>query len=159
MTLGVLGGAVGLGLAYAALRILVARGPDTLPRLREIAIDPVVLAFAVGVSLLSGAFFGVMPVLKHAGPRITTSLRGVGRAFSQGPERRSASNTLVVVQVALALVLLISSGLVIRTFQHLRSVQPGFTHPEEILILHSMLPATFCTGAGPRDADGKRHSG
>ena len=106
MTLGVLGGAVGLGLAYAALRILVAKGPDTLPRLREIGIDPVVLAFALGVSLLSGVLFGVIPVVKYAGPRLATALRGVGRTFSDGRERHRARNTLVVVQVALALVLL-----------------------------------------------------
>jgi putative ABC transport system permease protein len=140
MTLGVLGGALGLGLAYAGLRILAAKGPATLPRLDEIGIDPFVLAFALGVSLLSGALFGVLPVLKYAGLRVATALRGVGRSFSQGRERHRARHTLVVVQVALALVLLVSSGLMIRTFQQLRRVQPGFTRPEEILILHSTIP-------------------
>jgi predicted permease len=140
MTLGVLGGVLGLGLAWAALRILVAKGPDTLPRLHEIGIDPFVLAFALGVSLVSGAFFGVIPVLKYAGPHVATALCGVGRTFSHGRERHRVRNTLVVVQVALALVLLISSGLMIRTFQQLRSVPPGFAHPEEIQILHSMIP-------------------
>jgi predicted permease len=140
MTLGVLGGALGVGLASAALRILVAKGPDTLPRLGEIGIDSLVLAFAFGVSLLSGVLFGVIPIVKYAGPRIGTALQGVGRTFSEGRERHRARNTLVVVQVAIALVLLISSGLMIRTFQKLRSVQPGFTHPGEIQILHSMIP-------------------
>jgi predicted permease len=140
-TLGLLGGAVGLGLAYAALQILIAKGPDTLPRLRDVGIDPVVLAFTLAVSLLSGVLFGVIPVVKYAGPRIATALRGVGRAFSDGRERHRARNTLVVVQVALALVLLIGSGLMIRTFQQLRSVHPGFTRPEEIQILHSTMPA------------------
>ena len=140
MTLGMMGGAMGLGLASVALRILVANGPAALPRLGEIAIDPLVLAFTLGVSLFSGALFGVMPVLKYAGPRVATALRGVGRTFSEGRERHRARNVLVVVQVAIALVLLVSSGLMIRTFQRLRSVQPGFTHPEEILILHSIVP-------------------
>ncbi len=140
MTLGMLGGALGLGLAYAALRILAAKGPDTLPRLHEIGIDPVVLAFAFGASILSGVLFGVLPVLKYAGPRVATALGSAGRTFSEDRARHRARNTLVVVQVAIALVLLISSGLMIRTFQHLRRVQPGFTHPEEILILHSMVP-------------------
>jgi len=143
MTLSVIGGALGLGLAYAALRVLVMKGPDTLPRLREIGIDPGVLAFAFGVSLLSGALFGVIPVLKYTGPQVATALRGVGRTFSQGRERHRARNLLVVVQVALALVLLISSGLMIRTFQQLRNVKPGFTGPEEIQILHSMAPASI----------------
>lgn len=140
VTLGMLGGSLGLGLAYAALRTLAAKGPATLPRLHEIAIDPLVLAFALGVSLFSGALFGLIPILKYAGPRIATSLRGVGRTFSQDRERHRARNTLVVVQMALALVLLISSGLMIRTFQHLHGVEPGFTHPENILIVHSMMP-------------------
>jgi putative ABC transport system permease protein len=147
MTLGVLGGALGLGLAWAALRILVAKGPVTLPRLHEIGIDPFVLAFGIGVSLLSGALFGVIPVLKYAGPGVATALRGVGRTFSLGRERHRARNTLVVVQVALALVLLVSSGLMIRTFQQLRRVQPGFAHPEEILIVHSMTPAAVTSAA------------
>ena len=140
MVLGVLGGALGLGLAYAALRILVAKGQAMLPRLGEIRVDPLVLAFALVVSLLSGALFGLIPIFKYAGPRVANALRGVGRTFSQGRERHRARNTLVVVQMALALVLLICSGLMIRTFQHLRNIRPGFTHPEEIQILHSFGP-------------------
>jgi putative ABC transport system permease protein len=140
IALAVLGGALGLGLAYAALRILVVRGPGTLPRLNEIGIDPLVLSFAFGVSLLSGVLFGVIPIVKYAGRRLATALRGIGRTFSHDRERHRARHVLVVVQVALALVLSIGSGLMIRTFQHLRSVQPGFTHPEEIQILHSMIP-------------------
>ncbi|SRR5579883_714268 len=140
MMLGVLGGALGLALASAGLQILVATGPATLPRLSEIGIAPEVLAFALGVSLLSGALFGMMPVWKYAGPRAVTALRSVGRTFSQSRERHRARNTLVVVQVALALVLLIGSGLMIRTFEELRSVQPGFTHPEQIQIVHSLIP-------------------
>src|SRR5262245_42673092 len=143
LTLGLLGGALGLGLAYAALRILVVRGPDTLPRLNEIGIDPLVLSFAFGVSLLSGVLFGVIPIAKYAGPRVATALRGIGRTVSHDRERHRARHVLVVVQVALALVLLIGSGLMIRTFQHLRSVQPVFTHPEEILILHALIPAAI----------------
>ena len=140
MTLGLAGGALGLGLAYAGLRVLVANGPATLPRLGEIGIDSVVLAFAIGVSLLSGALFGVIPVLKYGGARIANTLGGGGRTLSDDRTRHRARNTLVVVQVALALVLLVSSGLMIRTFQQLRRVQPGFTHPDEIQIVHSMVP-------------------
>jgi putative ABC transport system permease protein len=143
LTLAMVGGALGLGLAYAAVRVLVANGPDTLPRLQDIGIDPLVLAFAFAVSLLSGALFGVVAVLKYARPRVATALQGVTRTMSQSRERHRARNTLVVVQVALALVLLIGSGLMVRTFQQLRSVHPGFTHAEEIQILHSMIPAAI----------------
>jgi putative ABC transport system permease protein len=140
LTLGVLGGVLGLGLAYVALRVLVAKGPETLPRLAEIRIDPLALAFALAVSLFSGLLFGLIPVLKYAGPNLAAALKGGGRSISQGRERHRARNTLVVVQVALALVLLIGSGLMIRTFQALRNVQPGFTHPEQVQLLHIVIP-------------------
>jgi predicted permease len=140
LTLGVLGGALGLGLAYAAIRILVARGPATLPRLHEIGIDPLVLAFTLGASLLAGLLFGLIPVVKYAGPHLATALRAGGRSLSSSRERHRARNTLVVVQVALALVLLIGSGLMIRTFQALRNIQPGFTRPEEIQLLRINIP-------------------
>jgi len=79
VTLSVAGGALGLGLAYAALRVLVAKGPTSLPRLNEIAIDPVALAFTLGVSLLTGLLFGLIPVFKYA-------RRAVARF---GPRRRT----------------------------------------------------------------------
>ncbi len=118
----------------------MAKGPETLPRLGEIGIDPVVLAFTVAVSLLAGLLFGLIPVLKYAGPHLATALRGGGRAMSQSRERHRARSTLVVVQVALALVLLVGSGLMIRTFQALRNVQPGFTRPEEVQLLRIVIP-------------------
>jgi predicted permease len=140
VTLSVAGGALGLGLAYGALRVLVAKGPASLPRLNEIAIDPVALAFTAGVSLLTGVLFGLIPVIKYAGPNLATALRGGGRSVSAGRERHRARNTLVVVQVALALVLLVGSGLMLRTFEALRHVQPGFTNPEEIQLMRVFIP-------------------
>jgi putative ABC transport system permease protein len=139
LTLGIMGGVLGLGLAYAAIRILVAKGPATLPRLAEIGIDPIVLGFTLVVSLLAGVLFGLIPVLKYAGPHLATALRAGGRTLSSSRERHRARNTLVVVQVALALVLLIGSGLMIRTFQALRNVQPGFTHPEELQLMRILI--------------------
>jgi putative ABC transport system permease protein len=140
LTLGALGGTLGVALAYAALRVLVAKGPDTLPRLHEIRIDPSVLTFALGVSLLSGLLFGLIPVFKYAGARLAATFGGVGRTIGHSREHHRARNTLVAVQVALALVLLVGSGLMIRTVQKLRDVEPGFTHPEEIQIVHSSIP-------------------
>jgi putative ABC transport system permease protein len=142
LTLGVLGGALGLALADAALRMLVAHGPTTLPRLGEIGIDPLVLGFTLMVSLLAGFFFGLIPAIKYAGPQLASTLRGGGRTMSHGRERHRARNTLVVAQVGLALVLLIGSGLMIRTFQALRSVQPGFTHPEQVQLMRISIPDT-----------------
>ena len=96
----------------------------------------------------SGVLFGLIPVLKYLPCqarewRRRFAGRSAGTRFSQGRERHRARNTLVVVQIALALVLLISSGLMIRTFQHLRNVHAGFTHPEEIQILHAFPPPSM----------------
>jgi predicted permease len=140
VTLAVLGGALGMGLAYGGLRLLLTVGPANLPRLAEISIDPLVLAFALAVSLLAGLLFGLIPVVKYAGPRIALAMRGGGRFMSQSRERHRSQNTLVVAQVSLALVLLVGSGLMIRSFQALRNVQPGFTRPEQIQTVRISIP-------------------
>jgi predicted permease len=142
LTLGVLGGVLGLALAFGALRILVVKGPAMLPRLNEIGIDTWALAFAVAISLASGLLFGIIPVLKYAGPQIAGTLRGGNRTMSHGRERHRARNTLVVLQVGLALVLLIGSGLMIRTFAALRNVAPGFSNPEHVQMMHVSIPET-----------------
>jgi predicted permease len=140
VALGVAGGVLGVGLAYAALRVLVAIGPANLPRLEEISIDRPVLLFTLAISLVAGLLFGLIPVFKYAGPRLNAALRQGGRNSSDGRERHRARSVLVVVQVALALVLLIGSGLMIRTVQALKHVPPGFTQPERILTLHVSIP-------------------
>jgi len=143
LTLGVAGGVLGLGVGYGALRLLVAMGPAGLPRLDEIAIDPWVLAFTLVVSLVSGALFGLVPVLKYAGPAAMNALRQGSRTLGASRQRHRARNALVVAQVALALVLLISSGLMIRTFQALRHVEPGFLHPEQVETLRILIPSAL----------------
>ncbi len=91
VTLGVLGGGLGLALAYAALRMLVAKGPATLPRLGEIGIDPLVLGFTLVVSLLAGLLFGLIPAIKYAGPHVALSLRGGGRTHEPRPRAASGA--------------------------------------------------------------------
>jgi putative ABC transport system permease protein len=140
VSLGVMGGALGLAVAYGALRALVAMAPAGLPRLEEISLDVPVLLFVLAVSLLSGALFGLIPIFKYAGPQIGGAIRHGGRTLSQSRERHRARSILVVVQVALALVLLIGSGLMIRTFQAMRHVRPGFTRPEEVQTLTISIP-------------------
>jgi len=141
LALGVLGGALGLGLAYGAIRALVAMAPAQLPRLNEISIDPAVILFTLAAALFAAVLFSVIPVVRYAGPRIAFALRGGGRTSSQSRERHRANNVLVVVQVALALVLLVGSGLMIRTFQALRHVDPGF-NPSGALSLRIAIPET-----------------
>jgi predicted permease len=141
--LGLMGGVLGLGLAYAGLRFLMSLQPASLPRLDEISIDPRVLGFTLIVSLLSGLLFGLIPAFKYAGPRISNALRGGGRNASQSRERHRTRNILVVAQVALALVLLVSSGLMIRTFQALRTVEPGFKHAEQLQTMRISIPESL----------------
>ena len=138
--LSLIGGSVGVGFAYAALQLLVRIGPENLPRLSELAIDLPTLSFAFCASLVSGVLFSLLPVLRGAGARIAGALRSVGRSSSQSKERHRASNVLVVAQTALALILLIGAGLMIRTFEALRNVAPGFTTPESVQILRISLP-------------------
>ncbi len=129
LVLSVLGGGVAIALAYSALQALIAIAPANLPRLADIAIDPVVLGFAVAVSLLSGLLFGSISILKHARPRLDGLGAGGGRVTG---ERQRSQQLLVTAQMALALMLLVGAGLMIRSFQTLRTIDPGFTSPHTL---------------------------
>jgi predicted permease len=138
--LGIVGGLVGVGLAYAGVRFLVAIGPSNLPRLNEIAIDARALAFTFFLSVLSGLLFGLIPALKYAGSSIGSALQSAGRTISVSRERHRARNLLVVGQVAMALVLLMSAGLMIRTFGALRKIDPGFADAQHLQVLRISIP-------------------
>jgi predicted permease len=137
------GGLLGLAAAGASLRLLRALNPGNLPRLNEISLDWETAGFTVAVSLLSVLVFGLFPALKYAGLRISMSLRAGGRAMSESRERHRARSVLVVAQVAMASVLLVSAGLMIRTFQALHNVNPGFTYPEQIQIVRTSIPSSL----------------
>jgi putative ABC transport system permease protein len=143
LTLAVVGGVAGLGLAYAGIRMLIAIAPDGLPRLQDITIDPIVLLFTVAVSVLAGILFGVIPIFKFATPYLAGALKEGGRLSSAGRERHRARNTLVVAEIGLAVVLLVASGLMIRTFVAMRRVDPGFTRSDEVLTLRISIPETL----------------
>jgi putative ABC transport system permease protein len=139
LVIGAVGGALGLLLAFGGLELLVAIGPANLPRLEEIGVHPAVLAFTVAVSLAATLVFGSITALKHA-LRVDLSAFGGARGSTAGRERSTARNVLVVVQVALALVLVVSAVLMGRTFQALRDVDAGFTSPETIQTLRTWAP-------------------
>ncbi|MEW5927144.1 MAG: ABC transporter permease [Gemmatimonadota bacterium] len=140
--LAVCGGALGLVLAQAALGLLRRIAPAELPRVEEIAIDPAVLLFTLAVSVLSGALFGLFTVLRFGAPNVA-ALREGGRSASDGPARHRARNALVVLQVALALMLMVASGLMIRTFVAMRQVHPGFARPEQVQTFRLAVPASL----------------
>jgi predicted permease len=142
LVFGLTGGALGLVLAYAGLKLLVAMRPSGLPRIQEISIDPIVLAFGFAASLVSSLLFGLIPAIKYTSP--TRTILGDGaRTAGAGRERHRSRNVLVIVQVAVALVLLVSCGLMIRTFQALRSVDIGFTNAPQIQTVRIWLPPSL----------------
>ncbi len=139
LILGLLGGVGGLALAQAGLRLLVTSGPAELPRLEEVSLSLEVLLFTLGISLFAGSFFGMLPVLRHGRSEVDALKHG-GRGGTEGRGLTGVHNTLAVSQLALALVLLVASGLMIRSFLTLRNVDPGFRSPEKILTLRLRIP-------------------
>jgi predicted permease len=143
VSLAALGGALALVLASGALALLRRLGPATLPRLHEIALDWQAVALGAGIALLAGFVLGAIPALKVAGPRVVARLRNGARGASGGRRQHRAQGVLVVTQVALALVLLVSSGLMIRTFQALLAVDPGFADAASLQTVRLAIPVAL----------------
>ena len=136
------GGILGIGFAVGVLRLVLKLSPVQMPRFETIGVDGTALLFTLAITLVAGSACGAIPVLKYAGRRLTQTMRSGGRGLSAGRERNLARNGLTAIQVSLALVLLIGSGLMIRTFQSLRDVQPGFRNPETLQTLRVSIPRT-----------------
>jgi putative ABC transport system permease protein len=135
--LSLIGGALGLALAYGGVELLVAYGPQDLPRLNEVRIDAAVIAFTFGVSLLGGFAFGSVPLLRRA--PLAPALNESGRGSTASPGRMRVRHVLMGAQVALSLVLLIASGLMAKSFGRLLEVDPGFSQ-ESVLALGVSAP-------------------
>ena len=140
LTLGVAGGLLALPLALLAVRLLVRFGPRELPRLDEISIDAAVLFFGLSVSVVGGLLFGLLPALRAGAVAAAGHMTVGARGASVGRERQIARRGLVVMQIALALTLLVGSGLAVRSFQRLAAVDPGFD-PVDVLAFGLALPA------------------
>ena len=140
LLLGLLGGIGALGVAVAALRLMLRTTPARLPRLELIGVDATSMAFTLLLSVAAGLAFGAIPVLKRRGVHLADALRAGGRNASASRDRNVTRNTLTIVQVALAVVLLIGSGLMIRTFQSMRGVQPGFANPRTLQTMRVAIP-------------------
>ena len=142
--LGFAGGVVGVAVAYFSLPYLLTLGGDDLPYIMTVRIDPTVLLAALAISALATFVFAFIPVLRFARPQtqLARSLHGGGRGIAGGHEGNSARHMLLVAQVALALVLLIGCGLMIRTFVTLRQVDPGFRDPSSVQTFQLTLPTS-----------------
>jgi len=141
LVLSCMGGALGIGLSYAGIYFLKIFGPANIPRLQEISLDLRVLAFVLGVSLISGLLFGLAPLLGLTGGNLGESLKEGGQRSGGSTTRLKARNALIVVEVALALVLVVAAGLLSRTFFHLLNVDPG-VNVERVLTFELSLPSS-----------------
>jgi predicted permease len=130
LVLGLLGGAAGLLIANAALRVVRTINPGNIPRLEAIGLDGTVLVFAFGISIVTGLLFGLAPALRAARVDLSSSMKAGGRNTQGdggfGSSRRRLRSLLVVAEVAISLMLLIGAGLLIRSFVRLQNVSPGF---------------------------------
>jgi putative ABC transport system permease protein len=145
LALGGVGAAAGLLVAWAATRALVALGPASIPRLADVAIDGRVLAFAIALAVATSVLFGLVPALATSAASFSRAIAG-GRG-SVGPSGTRTRKTLVAAEMALAVVLLVGAGLLIRSYQRLSGVDPGFA-ADHLLTFHISLPeAKYTTTA------------
>ena len=141
--LSIAGGAAGLFLAVWGLELLLSLSPANIPRLNEIGIDPTVLGFTLAISVLTSIGFGLVPALKLSRVDLSASLKEGGRGAMVGASTQRYRNALVVGEMALAIVLLIGSGLLIRSFQRLLDVNPGFSTENIITFSVAMQGASY----------------
>ncbi|MDQ6885672.1 MAG: ABC transporter permease [Gemmatimonadota bacterium] len=140
LVLSLVGGVAGLIVARAGIRFLVTAGPSSVPRLAEAGLDGRVLAFSLAVTVLCGLVFGLAPALRAARAELHSTLKEGGKSSAMGSSRDRLRNALVVSEVAIALVLLVGAGLLIRSAMLLQRVNPGFD-PSNVLSARLALPS------------------
>jgi len=139
LLLALLGGSLGLIFTRPAMRSIIALSPASLPRAGEINIDAKVLLFTLLISLLSGVLFGLIPTLRISKEGFTEELKGSGKGASDGSRKNSVRSLLILFEVAISLLLLISAGLLAKSFLRLQAVSPGFTI-DNLLVMRLSLP-------------------
>lgn len=140
------GGIMGLLVAWAGVRLLVLSAPDNIPRLNEVGIDTTVLLFTLGISVLTGLMFGLLPALRGARDDGGESLKAGGKTGGQARGLRRARRALVIAEVALAVVTLTGAGLMLRSLSQLHAIDLGI-RPEQVLSVRVGLPEQTYQGA------------
>ena len=151
LVLAAIGGVLGVGLAALAMPALMRLAPPSIPRLDQVAIEPLVLLVAVGATVVSALIFGLVPAIRYTRGSVLSALRHGGRSATDHPGRHRGRHVLVVAQTAMALVLLVGSGLLARSFARLMGAELGFT-PQNVLTFRVGLP----TPTYPKPADTAR---
>lgn len=137
--LAVLGGAIGLLLARWGIRLLIAVGPENLPRVQNVGIDFLVLAVTLGISILTGMIFGLAPAIQFTKPNLHESLKESNRTSAGGTHSRRIRNILVTGEIALTLTLLVVAGFVSKSFMQLQGGDQGY-NPDNVLTVQLALP-------------------
>ena len=147
LVLSAAGGVLGVGLAAIAVRVSTSLTPADIPRIAEVGVDLRVLGFTVLISFAAALLFGLFPMVRYSAPDLAGQLRdGGGQGSTDGRGRHLLRNGLVVAQVGLALMLLVGSGLMLRSFVALRSVDPGFDG-EGVMTVRLTVPSAEISGA------------
>jgi len=147
--LGLAGSLIGLLLALGAMRVIVGFGTTNIPRIRDIDITPPVLLFTVAIAVIASLLIGCVPILKSTSSHLMSDLRDGGRGVGDGRRGQGTRKALVMLQVALSVVLLICSGLMIRTFRAMMHVSPGFTSPDSVQTFGFYIPETQIPDTSP----------
>ena len=145
LLLSVSGGLLGLGLAWAALRVGISFLPETLPRVSSIALDWRVVAFALGLAVITGLICGVIPAFAAARTEVNEALKEGGRTGTAGGGHARLRSALVVAELAVALVLLAASGLLLRSFEKMRSIDLGFRADHTLTASYSLPQQQYST--------------
>src|SRR6202453_1747629 len=147
--LGLAGSLIGLLLAIGSMRVIVGLGATNIPRIRDISITPTVLLFTVAIAVIASLLIACVPILKSTSPHLISDLRDGGRGVGDGRRGQGTRKALVMIQVALSVILLICSGLMIRTFRAMMNVSPGFTSLETVQTFGFYIPDTQIPDASP----------
>jgi putative ABC transport system permease protein len=151
LLVGVIGGALGILFALWGTDALVRTAPGGLPNLVEVGVDARVLLFAFALAVLTGLLFGLLPTVRATGLRVPVSLKRGGASAVPSPDRHRLGGALVVVEVAMALVLLMGAGLLTRSFGRLMEVDLGF-EPDRLLTFRMTTPSDWSTSTQERAA-------
>jgi predicted permease len=145
--LSAIGTAMGVGLAAVGVPLLLRLAPDTIPRLDQVSVNATVLLFAIVAAVISALLFGLAPAIRYSRPDVIAALRHGGRSATDHPSRYRGRNLLVIAQTAMALVLLIGSGLLARSFMRLMSADQGFAAGNVLTFRVALPQTTYPKGA------------
>ena len=147
--LSVVSGLLGLALSLWLIKLLIALTPPNTPRIEEIGIDLRVFGFTLGVTVLAGLLFGLLPALQTSRPNLNETLKDSGQRGSETGGRNRIGGLLIVSEIALSFILLAGAGLLIKSFMHLREINPGF-NPDNVLAMRLALPPGKYQSGEPR---------